>query len=155
MRIVDDIVIDRIFQPVVNWCGCMFGWTQWGIAKQANYAGLACCILHNGFRLVDGKPVLDMTISVDLGLWWFFTIKKQMDRFQATSHGASISRSIDWWIRLIMLSIVVIPLPVTWALFGLIDAKLIIDTCALYLMACGNPPPKRVRHTIHAMAGAS
>ena len=159
MRAVDDFLIDRIFQPAVNWCGRMFGWTQWGIAKQANYAALACGIVFNALRLLNDVSAVRVAISLGLAMLWFLIFNSILVRFGAVKDGSSRFRAAYPFFRLFMASFSIIFIPAKLAVselgsVHLGDLKLVVEFIGLYAMACADPPPKEVRHTRLAMAGA-
>jgi hypothetical protein len=160
MRAVDDFLIDRVFQPAVNWCGRMFGWTQWGIARQANYAALACVIIFNGMRLLSGVGTIWIAISLGIYMLWFVVITIKLWRHSSMKDGASRFRLTHVFLRVLFASVPFVMIPVDAALngfqsLGWPDLKITIDVICLYAMACADPPPKEVRQFRLAHAGAS
>lgn len=147
MTRVDDILIERVFEPLAGWLQHRLGLSQWRAAIECLNGHVACYLAGVAFGLA-GKGLRD-AIFADLIVAFFWLalmefVRRAALRQAGSSTGVQTARLGEQHFRYIFLLMVPVSLCYVegWA-SGFYALSLALLAGHLYFKACEPPPPQR------------
>ena len=146
---LDDILIHRLYSPLVGWLHHRFGICKWRLSIECLNGTTAFYLAGIAFTIA-GKRMTD-AIFIDLlkGFGWLLIMdfaRRVAYRQAASSIGGQSARMGEWMVRLILSAMLPVSLLFVkgWASFCFTTSLLLLIS-HLYFKASDTPPPKASR----------
>jgi hypothetical protein len=146
---LDEILIDRLFSPLLGWLQHRFGIGQWRLSLECLNGNIALYLGGIAFTIA-GKGMAD-GIFIDLlqAIGWLMVMdfaRRVACRQASSSIGVQSARMGEWFVRLILVAMLPVSLLFVhgWASFSF-TISLLLLILHLYFKASDVPPPQPKR----------